>query len=121
MMIDKFIFGVYGVIMFFIITFYNIRILENFEAHPKIALSNFFTRENTPTVFKILSISASILSIGYTFNMIGTLFGVFGVGYVTVFVNFMISLVLVYFYRQVFLITCKISDLERKEFKENPL
>ena len=109
---ETFLYGVYGVVMFFFIAYYNIRILENFESHPEIAMSNFFNKEKSSKAFKLVSISAALLSIGYTFNMIGTLFGFIGSNYIPVFVNFMIFIVMVYFFRSVFFITCKVSKEE---------
>ncbi len=110
MMFDIIIYGIYGSLMFFMISYYTIKILSNLEKHPEISLTNFFTRKETPKAFKILSISASVLTIGYTFNMIGSLFGFYVSNYIVVFVNFMIFMVLLYFFREVYLITSKVKE-----------
>ncbi len=110
MMLDVIIYGVYGSLMFFMASFYTIKILSNLEDHPEISLTNFFTRKETPKVFKILSISASVLTIGYTFNMIGSLFGFYVSNYIVVFVNFMIFVVLLYFFKEVYHITSRVTE-----------
>ncbi len=109
MMLEIFIYGLYGSIMFFIITLFTIRILENMEENPKVALMNFFNKNETPKYFRVLSISASVLSIGYAFNMIGNLFGIQASNYITVFVNFMIFIVMAYFFVGIYKITSPVS------------
>lgn len=110
MIVEDMVYGAYGAIMFFIMTYYTVRTLENFLDHPKVAMANFFNRDETADAFKLISIITAVLSIGYTFDMVGVFFGIRSMDYISVFVNFMIFIVMAYFFRMIFIITSKVSS-----------
>ena len=115
MIVEDIVYGAYGAAMFFVMVYYTVRILENFRKHPELSMANFFNLKRTATVFKTLSIVTAVLSIGYTFDMLGVFFGIFPMDYISVFVNFMMFIVMVYFFRSIFIITCKVSEQENTD------